>query len=128
MKDILISIASTVILALVTWISERLIALINAKIRNQRFAHYLTAATAAVTDAVKATQQEYVDGLKKSGQFDEAAAKEALGIAKDKVLQALSLETRTFIDNNIGDVNRWIETTIHSVLHDMKEKKNGNTN
>ena len=67
MKDILISIASTVILALVTWISERLIALINAKIRNQRFAHYLTAATAAVTDAVKATQQEYVDGLKKSG-------------------------------------------------------------
>lgn len=128
MKDILISIASTVILALVTWISERLIALINAKIRNQRFAHYLTAATAAVTDAVKATQQEYVDGLKKSGQFDEAAAKEALGIAKDKVLQALSLETRTFIDNNIGDVNRWIETTIHSTLHDMKEKANGNKN
>lgn len=128
MKDILISIASTVILALVTWISERLIALINAKIRNQRFAHYLTAATAAVTDAVKATQQEYVDGLKKSGQFDEAAAKEALGIAKDKALQALSLETRTFIDNNIGDVNRWIETTIHSTLHDMKEKTNGNKN
>lgn len=128
MKDILISIASTVILALVTWISERLIALINAKIRNQHFAHYLTAATAAVTDAVKATQQEYVDGLKKSGQFDEVAAKEALGIAKDKVLQALSLETRTFIDNNIGDVNRWIETTIHSTLHDMKEKTNGNKN
>lgn len=128
MKDILISIASAVILALVTWISERLIALINAKIRNQRFAHYLTAAVAAVTDAVKATQQEYVDGLKKSGQFDEAAAKEALGIAKDKVLQALSLETRTFIDNNIGDVNRWIETTIHSTLHDMKEKTNGNKN
>ena len=128
MKDILISIASTVILALVTWISERLIALINAKIRNQRFAHYLTAATAAVTDAVKATQQEYVDGLKKNGQFDEAAAKEALGIAKDKVMQALSLETRTFIDNNIGDVNRWIETTIHSTLHDMKEKANGNKN
>lgn len=128
MKDILISIASTVILALVTWISERLIALINAKIRNQRFAHYLTAATAAVTDAVKATQQEYVDGLKKSGTFDEAAAKEALGIAKDKVMQALSIETRTFIDNNIGDVNRWIETTIHSTLHDMKEKANGNKN
>nr|DAJ55403.1 MAG TPA: holin [Caudoviricetes sp.] len=128
MKDILISIASTVILALVTWISERLIALINAKIRNQRFAHYLTAAVAAVTDAVKATQQEYVDGLKKSGQFNEAAAKEALGIAKDKVMQALSLETRTFIDNNIGDVNRWIETTIHSTLHDMKEKINGNKN
>ena len=110
MKDILISIASTVILALVTWISERLIALINAKIRNQRFAHYLTAATAAVR------------------QCAEAAAKEALGIAKDKVMQALSLETRTFIDNNIGDVNRWIETTIHSTLHDMKEKTNGNKN
>ena len=66
MKEILISIGSTIIIGLLTWISERLIRLINAKIKNQRFAHYVTAATAAVTDAVKAVQQEYVDGLKKA--------------------------------------------------------------
>lgn len=126
MKEVLISIGSTIIIGLLTWISERLIKLINTKIANQRFAHYLTAATTAVTDAVKAVQQEYVDGLKKSGKFDENAAKEALTQAKIKVLESLSLETRTYINENVGDINKWIETTIHSVIHDIKEKTNGN--
>lgn len=125
MKEVLISAGSAIIIGLLTWISERLIKLINTKIKNQRFAHYLTAATAAVTDAVKAVQQEYVDGLKKAGKFDEEAAKEALMKAKVKVLESLSAETRKYITENIGDINHWIETTIHSVLHDMKEKVNG---
>lgn len=124
MKEILILIGSAIIIGLLTWISERLIRLINTKIKNQRFAHYLTAAVAAVTDAVKAVQQEYVDGLKKAGKFDEEAAKEALVKAKVKVLESLSTETRKYITENIGDINNWIETTIHSVLHDMKEKVN----
>lgn len=128
MKEILIPIISTIAVALVTWTTNRLIALINTKIKNQRFAHYLTAAVAAVTDSVKAVQQEYVDGLKKSGTFDEAAAKEALTQAKVKALQSLSTETRTFITENIGDMNQWLDTTIHSVLHDVKEKTNGNKN
>lgn len=125
MKEILISIGSAIIVGLLTWISERLIRLINTKIENQLFAHYLTAATTAVTDAVKAVQQEYVDGLKKAGKFDEEAAKEALMKAKVKVLESLSAQTRKYIAENIGDINKWIETTIHSVLHDMKEKTNG---
>lgn len=126
MKEVLISIGSTIIIGLLTWVSERLIKLINTKIENQRFAHYLTAATTAVTDAVKAVQQEYVDGLKKTGKFDEDAAKEALMQAKIKVLESISLETRTYINENVGDINKWIETTIHSVIHDIKEKTNGN--
>lgn len=125
MKEVLILIGSAIIIGLLTWISERLIRLINTKIENQRFAHYLTAATTAVTDAVKAVQQEYVDGLKKAGKFDEEAAKEALMKAKVKVLESLSAQTRKYIAENIGDINKWIETTIHSVLHDMKEKTNG---
>lgn len=125
MKDFVMYILLALGIGLLTWISERLIRLINAKIKNQRFAHYLTAATTAVTDAVKAVQQEYVDGLKKSGKFDEEAAKEALMKAKVKVLESLSAETRKYITENIGDINNWIETAIHSVLHDIKEKVNG---
>lgn len=125
MKDFVMYILWALGIGLLTWISERLIRLINTKIKNQRFAHYLTAATAAVTDAVKAVQQEYVDGLKKAGKFDEEAAKEALMKAKVKVLESLSAETRKYITENIGDINNWIETTIHSVLHDIKEKVNG---
>lgn len=124
MKDFVMYILCALGIVVVSWLSERLIKLINTKIKNQRFAHYLTAATTAVTDAVKAVQQEYVDGLKKAGKFDEEAAKEALMKAKVKVLESLSIETRKYITENIGDINHWIETTIHSVLHDMKEKVN----
>lgn len=125
MKDFVMYILWTLGIGIVSWLSERLIKLINTKIQNEKFARYLTAATTAVTDAVKAVQQEYVDGLKKAGKFDEEAAKEALMRAKVKVLEALSVETRKYITENIGDINKWIETTIHSVLHDMKEKANG---
>ena len=45
--------------------------------------------------------------------------------AKVKVLESLSAETRKYITENIGDINNWIETAIHSVLHDIKEKVNG---
>ncbi len=128
MKDFVMYILWTFGIAVVSWLSERLIKLINTKIQDQRFAYYLTAATAAVTDAVKATQQEFVDGMKKSGTFDEAAAKDALMRAKTKALQSLSIETRNFIDLYVGDVNQWLDTTIHSILHDLKEKANGNKN
>ena len=128
MKEILIPAISTALIALVTWLTNRLIALINTKIENQRFAHYLTAAVAAVTDSVKAVQQDYVDTLKKNGTFDEAAAKEAFEKAKTRCLETLSVETKNYISGNVGDINNWIDTTIHSVLHDIKEKNNGNSN
>lgn len=124
MKDFVMYILWTLGIAIVSWLSERLIKLINTKIQNEKFARYFASATAVVENAVKATQQTFVDDLKKTGKFDEEAAKEALMKAKVKVLESLSAETRKYITENIGDINNWIETTIHSVLHDMKEKVN----
>lgn len=128
MKDFVMYILWTLGIAVVSWLSERLIKLINTKIQNEKFAGYLSSATTVVESAVKATQQTFVDDLKKTGKFDEEAAKEALLAAKTKALEGLSIGTRLFISDNIGDVNQWLDTTIHSVLHDMKEKHNGNTN
>ena len=126
MKDFVMYILWTLGIAIISWLSERLIKLINTKIQNEKFARYFASATAVVENAVKATQQTFVDDLKKTGKFDEEAAKEALMKAKVKVLESLSLETRTYINENVGDINKWIETTIHSVIHDIKEKTNGN--
>lgn len=126
MKDFVMYILWTLGIAIVSWLSERLIKLINTKIQNEKFAWYFASSTAAVENAVKATQQTFVDDLKKTGKFDEEAAKEALMKAKVKVLESLSAETRKYITENIGDINNWIETTIHAVIHDIKEKTNGN--
>lgn len=121
MKDFVMYILWTIGIAIVSWLSERLIKLINTKIQNEKFAGYLSTATAVVEDAVKATQQTFVDNLKKSGKFDEEAAKEALLEAKTRAIEGLSLETRQFITENIGSLDQWLTTTIHSKLFDIKK-------
>lgn len=121
MREVLAYVASALIVALVSWLSERLISFVNSKIKNQKVVTCVTAISNAVTNAVKATQQEFVDNLKKTGTFDEAAQKEALEMAKNKVIEVLSEETKKFIKDNYGDIDPWLVTAIHSALYDLKK-------
>ena len=57
------------IAALRSYLSERLIVLINQKIQNQKASKALSEAVELVVNAVKATQQEYVDEHKNAGTF-----------------------------------------------------------
>ena len=70
---------SAAIAALISYLSERLIVLINQKIQNQKASKALSEAAELVVNAVKATQQEYVDELKKAGTFDTDAQKNCFG-------------------------------------------------
>lgn len=121
MKEILIYVGSTLLVALTSWAAERLIAFLNSKIKNQKVAGYLSSITNVVADAVKATQQEFVDGLKKSGQFDAEAQEKALEMTKNKVLAGLNDETKKFIEANYGSLEAWLLTAIHSALYDLKK-------
>lgn len=121
MREVLVYIASALVVTLVSWLSERLISFVNSKIKNQKVVMCVTAISNAVTNAVKATQQEFVDNLKKTGTFDEAAQKEALQMAKAKVLEVLTEETKKFIKDNYGDIDPWLATAIHSALYDLKK-------
>lgn len=121
MKEILIYTGSTLLVALVSWAAERLIAFLNSKIKNQKIAGYLSAVTNVVVDAVKATQQEFVDTLKKAGEFNSEAQQKAFDMAKNKILLGLTEETKNFIKSNYGSLDKWLETAIHSALYDLKK-------
>lgn len=120
-KEILTYILSAVIAALVSYLSERLIVLINQKIQNQKASKALSEAVELVVNAVKATQQEYVDELKKAGTFDTDAQKIALEMAIKKVRANMSVETEKYLTANADDLNDWIADMIHSVIYDMKK-------
>lgn len=120
-KEILTYILSAVIAALVSYLSERLIVLINQKIQNQKASKALSEAVELVVNAVKATQQEYVDELKKAGTFDADAQKIALEMAIKKVRANMSVETEKYLTANADDLNEWIADMIHSVIYDMKK-------
>ena len=120
-KEILTYILSAAIAALVSYLSERLIVLINQKIQNQKASKALSEAVELVVNAVKATQQEYVDELKKAGTFDADAQKNALEMAIKKVRANMSVETKKYLTANADDLNSWISDVIHSVIYDMKK-------
>ena len=120
-KEILTYILSAAIVALISYLSERLIVLINQKIQNQKASKALSEAVELVVNAVKATQQEYVDELKKAGTFDADAQKIALEMAIKKVRANMSVETEKYLTANADDLNDWIADMIHSVIYDMKK-------
>lgn len=120
-KEILTYILSAAIAALISYLSERLIVLINQKIQNQKASKALSEAVELVVNAVKATQQEYVDELKKAGTFDADAQKIALEMAIKKVRANMSVETEKYLTTNADDLNEWIADMIHSVIYDMKK-------
>ena len=128
-QTILLSVISIVLTALVSWGAERLIALINTKLANSKFAKYLTSAVDVVTRSVKATYQTYVESLKDKNMFNPAAHKEALVKAGKMARAPLTEDTQKWIETNFGDVKTWITNTIESVIYDLKNKPAGeNTN
>lgn len=128
-QAILLSIISIVLTALVSWGAERLIALINSKLANSKYAKYLTSVVDVITRAVKTTYQTYVETLKNKDMFTADAQKEALSKAGEMALAQLSEDSKEWIKTNFGDVKVWISNTIESVIYDLKNKPSGeNTN
>lgn len=124
-QTILLSALSVVITAIVTWGTERLIALINTKLKNTKYAKYLTDSVDIVSRAVKTTYQTYVEALKDKNMFTEDAQLEALNKAKDIAMAQLSGEMKEFIESNFGDIEKWLTSTIESVIYDLKNKPQG---
>lgn len=121
-QAILLSVIGVVLTALVSWGAERLIALINAKLANSKYAKYLTSAIDVITRAVKTTYQTYVESLKDKNMFTEEAQKEALSKAGEMALSQLTDDCKQWIETNFGNVETWISNTIESVIYDLKNK------
>lgn len=124
-QTILLSALGIIITTLVTWGTERLIALINSKLKNTKYAKYLTDAVGIVSRAVKTTYQTYVEALKDKNAFTGEAQIEALNKAKDIAMAQLSGEMKEFIESNFGDIEKWLTSTIESVIYDLKNKPQG---
>lgn len=124
-QAILLSVISIVLTALVSWGAERLIALINSKLANSKYAKYLTSVVDVITRAVKTTYQTYVETLKDKNMFTADAQKEALSKAGEMALAQLSEDSKKWIETNFGDVKTWIANTIESVIYDLKNKLSG---
>lgn len=110
----------TVVTALVGWLSTTAIIWLNKKIKDKDIQRWSTAIAEIIFNAVQCVQQTFVDGMKKAGKFDEAAAKEAKEKCLAIIRGQLTEELRKYITDNFGDMEAWLMNQIESVIYQLK--------
>ena len=78
---------------------------------------YIQMLTDTINSCVIATNQTYVESLKKQGKFDAEAQKQAFEQTTQAVLTILSQEAKDYLANIYGDLNKYISEKIEASVN-----------
>lgn len=121
--SIVITVASTALAALGSWVLIKVKTLVSTKIKNQKAQALLSGAIDVIASVVKATYQTYVQAIKGSQAWTPEAQKQALQQATEAAQKQLTTEAKDFIQSNFGDVGAWVQNQIEATLYDLKNKQ-----
>ena len=124
--EILFSILGVILTGLASWGTTVLIQWLNTKNKNKELAAFAATILTIVNSAVKATYQSYVEGLKGTDAWTKEAQEQALQMALDTVKSELTTGAIAYIQEQHGDVDKYIKTLIESVLYDLKNTNKNN--
>lgn len=101
-----------------------LVFLIKAKINELKLKHesdlakkYFDMLDKTICDAVIATNQTYVEALKKEGKFDAEAQKIAFKQTYDTVMKLLTADAKAYLQTAVADLTVYINTRIESEVN-----------
>lgn len=127
MPEIVMQIVEVCVIPLLGILTKYLVDFLSAKrdelkvkTDNETAQKYTDMIYNTVVDCVIATNQTYVDSLKKSGSFDEAAQKEAFNRTMSAVMAILSEDAKEYISEATGDVNTYLTQLIESEVNKRK--------
>ena len=92
-------------------------------IDHQRIQDTLDQVIKTVLNCVVAVNQTFVDSLKKRGEFNADAAKEAFEMCKNMALKVLSEDSKKIIANIYGNVDEYLDILIESTVNQVKPVK-----
>lgn len=118
--DILITIISTAVTALLSWGIAKLTKWVDSKIGDSKKASMLNNAIFAVSNAVKATWQTYVQAIKGTEAWTKEAQTAALNKAVKTAKEQLSAEVQEYISENFGSLDKWLVSQVESTIYDLK--------
>lgn len=81
---------------------------------NEMLNKYLGMLAETITNCVIATNQTYVDSLKKTGSFDKDAQKVAFKATYESVMAILSEDAKEYLSNALGDLETYIVREIEA--------------
>ena len=74
-----------------------------------------------ITACVLATNQTYVESLKKQGSFDAEAQKVAFNMTLNAVMEILSEDAKEYLSEAFGDLNSYITSQIEAFVNVNKK-------
>ena len=108
-------------------VATYLITLINAekeerlqKANSEKTKFYIEILNNTIIDCIRATNQTYVEALKKNGTFDEQAQEEALNRTYEAVMSILTNDAKVFLDNAIVDLSSYVTNKIEAEIKCQK--------
>ena len=123
-KDLLYILITAAVPVLTTYVCKFLYAKwtkSKVNIKNEQIQDTLDKVTNMVLDVVQATNQTFVDSLKKNGEFTKEAAIEAFNKSKETVVKMLSDDAVTIITEVYGDIDVYLDTLIESLVKQLKK-------
>ena len=105
---------------LVQWIRAKTA---EATEKNQKdvFDKYITMLGETIAKCVSATNQTYVDALKKAGSFDAEAQKHAFEMTLNAVMNVLGKDAIEYLTAIYGDLTGYLTTLIEAEVNAQKE-------
>ena len=116
----LLGILGTIITGLAGWGVTAFTTWISSKMKDQKAAKMIGDIMQIITDAVMEVFQTYVEALKNTGHFDEAAQKMAKDKAMQKIMARLTDTMKNYISEHYGDIKEWISDKIESTIYQLK--------
>lgn len=124
LRDLLYILITAAVPVLTTYICKFLYAKWTegkVKIENEKISTTLDSVVAMVLDVVEATNQTFVDELKKKGEFTAESAQEAFNKSKETALKMLSNDAADIITMVYGDVDVYLNTLIEATVKQLKK-------
>jgi hypothetical protein len=90
---------------------------IAVKLNNEKANKYITLVSQTITDCVIATNQTYVEALKKDNAFSADAQKAAFQMTYDAVMAVLTDDAKDYIVAIYGDLSAYITTKIEAEVN-----------
>lgn len=105
---------------LAAWGVTVLVNYLNSKIKNERIRTALDSTREIITAAVAQTSQNFVDDLKKRGEFSPEKQAEAFNKTLNEVKKQLTAEATAAINAITQDAEAWIAAEIEKAVAESK--------
>lgn len=90
------------------------------KVNNEMVEKYITMLSETISSCVIATNQTYVEALKKNNAFTAEAQKEAFNLTFNAVMAVLTDEAKVYLAEAYGDLTAYITTKIEAEVNISK--------